>query len=313
MMNTKPVSRKLMNISAFDLNLLSVFCVVYDSGSISRAADLLDISPSAVSQSLSKLKTRIGDNLFNRQGKQFHPTAFADELYAQVSDHLGKIADTLQETGSTPTRKTLTISTSFSLSSMVIPPLYQCLLQENAGFSLHHTEAALTEPVIRELLNYRRVDIVFSPTQVKYNGLTSEKLFSTPLVLVCSKKNPIYGQTISEEEYIAADAVGYTAVSDKIMYFRQQLEKKYPTRNKRLLTTSMSVFLSVVSNTQSIGLLPRRMLSLYARHAELRELAPPFELPEISICASFRQELAEEEDVIRLLACLKTHLSSSDD
>lgn len=46
--------------SKIDLNLLTIFCLIYSVGSISRVADMLNISPSAVSQSLRKLREMMG-------------------------------------------------------------------------------------------------------------------------------------------------------------------------------------------------------------------------------------------------------------
>lgn len=309
MANKKPVSLRLMNVAQFDLNLLSVFCMVYDSGSISRVADLLDVSPSAVSQSLGRLKSQAGDYLFVRTGGQFRPTAYSDALYAQVSEHIGRIADAIPVGGKRPTRKSLLVRTSFFLSSLIIPLLYQCLLQAGAGLSLHHTESGLSEPLSRELLSQRHVDIIFSPTCIKYSGLISKKLLTTPMALVCSKRNDRYGDAISEAEFVQADMVGYMGVSERAIHYRQLLEKKYHPREKRLLTASVSAFLAAVAGTQSIGFFPRSMLLIWAQQAGLRELIPPFELPSFSVFATAREELLEEPTLVRLLEDLRIRLN----
>lgn len=55
-----PVSEKICSLSKVDLNLLTIFCLIYSVGSISKVADMLDISASAVSQSLRKLREMMG-------------------------------------------------------------------------------------------------------------------------------------------------------------------------------------------------------------------------------------------------------------
>jgi hypothetical protein len=44
-MSTIPVSEKICSLSKIDLNLLTLFCLIYSVGSISKVADMLDISP----------------------------------------------------------------------------------------------------------------------------------------------------------------------------------------------------------------------------------------------------------------------------
>jgi DNA-binding transcriptional LysR family regulator len=68
-----------MNI---DLNKLTLFSRVYETGSVTRAAEALHITPSAVSQSLSHLEEDLGFMLFQRISKMLLPSKEADELYA---------------------------------------------------------------------------------------------------------------------------------------------------------------------------------------------------------------------------------------
>ena len=66
-----------MNILQLDMNLLKVLYVMLTTGSTSRTARKLDLSPSAVSHALSRLRESLGDPLFRREGNLQVPTAFA--------------------------------------------------------------------------------------------------------------------------------------------------------------------------------------------------------------------------------------------
>lgn len=54
----------LYDLKKFDLNLLVIFECIYQHLSISKAAETLFITPSAVSQSLQRLRTQLNDPLF---------------------------------------------------------------------------------------------------------------------------------------------------------------------------------------------------------------------------------------------------------
>ncbi len=58
----------LYDLKKFDLNLLVIFECIYQHLSISKAAAMLFITPSAVSQSLQRLRQQLNDPLFVRVG-----------------------------------------------------------------------------------------------------------------------------------------------------------------------------------------------------------------------------------------------------
>jgi DNA-binding transcriptional LysR family regulator len=86
-----------VNIEQIDLNLLRLFDAVYRTRSVSRAADLLDISQPAASNRLTRLRLLLGDPLFARAHGGVRPTPAADRLASAVRTALALIADALGE------------------------------------------------------------------------------------------------------------------------------------------------------------------------------------------------------------------------
>ncbi len=60
----------LYDLKKFDLNLLVIFECIYQHLSISRAAETLYITPSAVSQSLQRLRGQLNDPCLSVQGRE---------------------------------------------------------------------------------------------------------------------------------------------------------------------------------------------------------------------------------------------------
>src|SRR5262245_34972803 len=69
-----------MNLVAFDLNLLVVLDAVLAEQSVVRAARRLHVTPSAVSNSLARLRAVLGDPLVTRSGRGIVPTPRATQL-----------------------------------------------------------------------------------------------------------------------------------------------------------------------------------------------------------------------------------------
>lgn len=67
-----------------DLNLLHALDVLLSEGSVVKAAKRLQLSPSAMSRALSRLRTVTGDQLLVRAGRSLVPTPRADVLRDQV-------------------------------------------------------------------------------------------------------------------------------------------------------------------------------------------------------------------------------------
>lgn len=84
-----------------DLNKLKVFYVVYANKSIVRAANVLNVTRSAVSQSLKSLEDETHTILFVRDSKKVQPTQAADLLFNLMGPFLRELESALHhiETG----------------------------------------------------------------------------------------------------------------------------------------------------------------------------------------------------------------------
>ena len=83
-----------------DLNLLTIFEAVYVHKGIVNAAKVLNLTPSAISQSIQKLRVIFPDPLFIRKGQGVTPTAFAMHLHEYISQGLESILGALDIEGS---------------------------------------------------------------------------------------------------------------------------------------------------------------------------------------------------------------------
>jgi len=79
---------KNINYSSLDGKALTAFLMVLEEMSVSRAADRLGITQSAVSHTLDKLRKIFDDPLFYRVGRGIEPTARARELQAPIESVL---------------------------------------------------------------------------------------------------------------------------------------------------------------------------------------------------------------------------------
>lgn len=119
---TPQIFRTLRNI---DLNLLTIFEAVYVHKGIVNAAKILNLTPSAISQSIQKLRLLFPDPLFIRKGQGVTPTAYATHLHEYISQGLESILGALDLNGSYDKQRVITIGTAASVGAIVMPVIYQ--------------------------------------------------------------------------------------------------------------------------------------------------------------------------------------------
>ena len=86
-----------MDLRKIDLNLLLLFSHIYRERSISRAAIKLNLSQSAVSNSLAKLRECLQDPLFTRTSRGMTPTLRAKQLSEPINQALDLIQNSLKK------------------------------------------------------------------------------------------------------------------------------------------------------------------------------------------------------------------------
>ncbi|HFD3972449.1 TPA: LysR family transcriptional regulator, partial [Klebsiella quasipneumoniae subsp. similipneumoniae] len=99
----------LYDLKKFDLNLLVIFECIYQHLSISKAAATLFITPSAVSQSLQRLRQQLNDPLFVRVGKGMTPTTASVNLHYHLQQNLEQLEKTINLNKRTELRKRIVI------------------------------------------------------------------------------------------------------------------------------------------------------------------------------------------------------------
>jgi LysR family transcriptional activator of mexEF-oprN operon len=116
-----------------DLNLLRVFAVVAESGSVTEAARRLYLTQSAISAALRRLTTAVGAPLFVRSGRGIALTSRGARLRALVDVHLAPLVEgALAPAAFDPktTERTLRLGLSDSAELWALPPLLRVLERE---------------------------------------------------------------------------------------------------------------------------------------------------------------------------------------
>ena len=87
----------IKHIQQLDLNLLKVFQALYQEQNMTRAADVLHLTPSAVSHAMKRLRETLGDPLFKRSQNKMMPTPACQRMAPLIIDNLARLQQILQQ------------------------------------------------------------------------------------------------------------------------------------------------------------------------------------------------------------------------
>ena len=138
---------------SFDGRLLSgmsVLAAVVEAGSFSRAGEMLGLSASGVSRSISRLEERLGVRLLDRTTRALHLTSDGASLYERAAPHLEGIEEAASyvSEAAVTVRGMLRVSLNPIFARCVLAPSLPLLRERHPGLEL----TILQQPDVGDLV-----------------------------------------------------------------------------------------------------------------------------------------------------------------
>jgi DNA-binding transcriptional LysR family regulator len=282
----------LMNIDDLDLNLLRLFASIYQTRSVSRAAERLKISQPAASNGLARLRFLLGDALFARAHGGVRPTPVAEQLAGPVIEALGILSSAI---GESEQFDPLTSSRIFRLhmsdigEARFLPMLMSALHQKAPGVRLECR--ALPHEGIAHLLDTAQLDfaIGFLPA-VRGTGRTA--LLNDRYCVVLRREHPfVLHEKKGALPLASLKRLEFAAVRTHAQTVRI-LERLELAERVRLTATHFLALPAIVQTTDLAVIIPARIAEQFfdsERHVVLDARLPDREFT-VSLHFSERRE-----------------------
>jgi DNA-binding transcriptional LysR family regulator len=195
-------------LNRFDLNLLVVFEAVYAERGISRAAERLNLTQSAVSHALGRMREHLGDPLFTRSGHDMQPTAYAGKLIEPIRRALAEIEGTmktLDRFDAASSSRHFYIGVRGYTESVILPPLFRALRQQGPKLTLttvRHNRASLAK-----LFNAGAIDLAVDILTTLPDEVSAEILGRSPLRVMLRAGHPALTRPLDFDVYVKLDHV----------------------------------------------------------------------------------------------------------
>ncbi len=284
-----------MNISEFDLNLLVVFEAVLAEGSISRAADRLDLSQPAVSNALARMRKSTGDRLFVRLGNAMVPTPYAQGIADPIRQALASIRVSLgasQEFDPASSQRGFAIYLTDLGEAYFLPRLLQRLNRIAPGVRIR--TLPMPPESAEDALRTGEVDLAIGNLPDLGAGFYVQRLFRDRYVCVVRKNHPTIGERITARQFAAASHAivtpsgwGHGIIERTLI--EHGLEQRIALRMQNFL-----VLASIVATTDMVAIVPHSVGSQLSQHNEVKLLPLPIAIPAFDIKQCWQERFHED-------------------
>ncbi len=168
-----------------NLEWFRTFKAIYETGSLTGAAESLFISQPGVSLHLSSLEAYVGYKLFDRTSRKMVPTERGQILYNYVQEAICKLEDAERHFHKSTEKDipTISIGMCFETFQFTLEP-YLPTLPFNVIIKFGEYPQMLGD------LDNGILDLIITPQKGDYKGLEYKPFFTEKMVLVAGKQTP---------------------------------------------------------------------------------------------------------------------------
>ena len=273
-----------MNLSRVDLNLFVAFEAIYTLGSITAAGRKLNLSQSAVSHALARLRSLFDDPLFERSSRGMEPTPLARALIIDVRDALQRMEGTLQRTvhfDPSTTRRRFTVAMGDPFDSLLLPLLMERIGPVAPGIEVAtvYSDRRRVEPALLEGSLDLAVDLLLQmPPSINHAPILSE-----PMVVMARRGHPEIQGSIDLDTYLGQEHIQVSSRRRGFGVEDMALRRCGLTRHVRLRCEHYGAASRVVSRTDMLMTMPFSFASMANESLHNQLLPAPFPVPHLEL------------------------------
>lgn len=304
-----------------NLNLLPVLRAVLRHRNLTRAAEELNLTQSAVSNSLRQLRDHFGDELLVRDGRRLRMTDQGKQLVEPLDRALAAVAQVLANPAFDPATSTrrFRVATADYVTAITAPAM-----ADRMGREAPHMMLQMVTAHGRSAADLRsgEIDMIISPRQiieaVLYDApriaadFAIEPLAREPFVCIARDDDAAFARGLTLEAYLARPHASFhlDLEAHASLEHAHLLEHGLPQFN-RILTSDFTALPLIAAQSDCIVLAPRSLARLAARSLPVQIGPSPLPVPDLELMMVFAARRREEPELAWLRAALKRCIEGS--
>ncbi|WP_036478289.1 LysR family transcriptional regulator [Myxosarcina sp. GI1] len=276
------------NLRQIDLNLLIALDVLIAEASVTKAAERLNMSQSAMSYSLKRLRTILGDDILVRTSREMEVTPYARQISDRIRQILTEIQLTLlepDEFNPATASETFRIAASDYVEATLGINLIRQLTTQAPGIRIRISN--LDKETIMDALDENRIDIAINPELPLKSWHVAEKLYREEFV--CVMRGDDSASELSVANYLERSHILVSLRDDFQGAYDKILAQQQQSRRVIWSTPHFMVVSLLLANSDCIALLPKRMAQQCAKNMNLSLLPPPIPIKGFTVSMVWHQ------------------------
>ncbi|MEL7465220.1 MAG: LysR family transcriptional regulator [Pseudomonadota bacterium] len=270
---------KNIDLSQVNGHALRVFLEVYEGGSVSRAADVFDLTQSTVSHTIDRLRTALGDPLFVKSGRGITPTEKAIAIAPRVKEILAALEGLVASETYDAARETAPFVIAVPTPALVgLMKRVQTELGAAAPNAAFHVRRLAPRERLEPMLTQGEADVAVAISQGGYSAsLKAESLGGDDLVIFYDPdvRDPI--RTFADYAAALHGVTGFGGSTKSVV--AAALETLGVERKIAFVAPTASTLGEFIKGTDIIATMPLK-LAEYA-YRDLAHCEPPLPLPRL--------------------------------
>ncbi len=295
----------LVDISRLDFNLAITFLAIWQEGSVSKAANRLSLSQSAVSAALARLRLAANDELFIRTRTGMQPTPRAAAMAEQIADGIELLRQALVvDKGFEPAASTrhFSIGMSDDFEVAIGPSIATTLLTSAPNVSIVFRQANRHTAV--EMLESREIDLAVAVGVPPRAGLVTEEIGRSGYATIfnndiCRLRVPLSLDDFLSLPHILISFSGREGLVDHALK---------GIGRRRTIHTALTHFSSVpayLNSMRAVATVPSHAARVLVRNSGLAISPVPLDLGTYMVSVLCRRDVAEDPAIRWLVGIIR--------
>jgi len=279
-------NRYMANLRSFDLNLLLAFDLLMRERNVTRAAEQMFVTQSAMSHILHRLRQQFDDPLLVKTPTGMQPTvralALVEPVRALLLD-MERLLEPPQDFDPAASQRRFSLAATDYMEFLLLPDLSRLIEQAAPGIDIHVKRTESAFPMAQ--LENGSLDVVlgFASVLEPPAHLCCEHLFSDRMACVMRQQHPRIRGAPSLQEYLTASHMLISRTGSQLGAVDAKLAELGLERHIKLIVPHFLSAPLIVAQTDMILSLPYRIAAQFKTFAALDIVPVPIDLPDYDL------------------------------
>ena len=271
-----------MRYKGIDLNLFAALEVLLTERNVTRAAAQLNLSQSATSSALARLREQFDDELLVQAGRELHRSPFAEEILPRLRAVLAHVDNDLINLRVTDPRKAVRNIKIMASDYVALAMLGRCLAEISAEAPGVTFDIVPVSNNLPKVIEDYSVDLLITLDLYISRQHPSALFFEDDYVALACAGNEALAERLTMEEFLSSPQVSVRLQRESGQTHDEWfLEQSGFQKATAVTVRSHALVPYFIVGTKRIATLHRRQATIFARQFPLRVLELPMLIPSV--------------------------------